>query len=220
MTTPLLDGPRLAPQSGGPAKQLIVFLHGYGADGNDLIGIGAQWGASLPDAAFVSPHAPEACAMAPVGRQWFHLTLRDPSEYWRGVVAARPALDAFLDAELSRLGLTDKDMVLVGFSQGSMMAMHAGLRRKTPPAGIVAYSGLLAGPEHLQAELSGKPPVFLAHGTHDEVVPFALMGAAESALKAASVPVTSHAAQGMGHGIDATGLAMGAAHCQRVLKTG
>lgn len=218
MTAPLLDGPRLAPQSGGAAKQLIVFLHGYGADGNDLIGIGNQWGAQLPDAAFVSPHAPEPCAMAPVGRQWFHLTLRDPSEYWRGVVAARPALDAFLDAELSRLGLTDKDMVLVGFSQGSMMAMHTGLRRETPPAGIVAYSGLLAGPEHLQAELTGKPPVFLAHGTHDEVVPFALMGAAETALNAANIPVTSHAAQGMGHGIDGTGLAMGVAHCQQVLK--
>ena len=219
MTAPLLDGPRLAPQSGGAAKQLIVFLHGYGADGNDLIGIGDQWAEQMPDAAFVSPHAPEACAMAPVGRQWFHLTLRDPSEYWRGVVAARPALDAFLDAELTRLGLTDKDMVLVGFSQGSMMAMHTGLRRKNPLAGIVAYSGLLAGPEHLQAELTGKPPVFLAHGTHDEVVPFALMGAAESALKAADVPVISHAAQGMGHGIDGIGLATGLAHCQSVLKS-
>lgn len=218
MTTPILDGPRLAPQSGGAAKQLIVFLHGYGADGNDLIGIGHQWGAQLPDAAFVSPHAPEPCGMAPVGRQWFHLTLRDPSEYWRGVVAARPALDAFLDAELAGLGLTDRDMVLVGFSQGSMMALHSGLRRKTPPAGIVAYSGLLAGPENLQAELTGKPPVFLAHGTHDEVVPFALMGAAKSALESTAVPVASHAAQGMGHGIDGTGLALGLAHCQQVLK--
>ena len=217
MPLPILDGPRLAPQSGRPAKQLIVFLHGYGADGNDLIGIGHQWGSHLPDAAFASPHAPEPCGMAPVGRQWFHLTLRDPSEYWRGVVAARPALDAFLNAELQRLGLSDKDLVLVGFSQGTMMALHSGLRRVHAPAGIVAYSGLLAGPEHLQQEISARPPVLLAHGNQDEVVPFAVMTIAETALKAAGVPVVSHVAEGLGHGIDGTGLALGLAHCRQVL---
>ena len=81
-----IDGPRLEPRS-GKAKQLVVFLHGYGADGNDLIALGQEWQAQLPDAAFVSPHAPEACAGAPMGRQWFDLTFRDPDERWRGVAA-------------------------------------------------------------------------------------------------------------------------------------
>lgn len=215
MSNTLLDGPRLQPISGGPAKQLIVFLHGYGADGNDLIGIGREWAAHLPDAAFVSPHAPEPCGMAPVGRQWFHLTLRDPSEYWRGVTAARSQLDVFLDAELKDHGLTDKDLVLVGFSQGTMMALHVGLRRENTPAGIVAYSGLLAGPENLEAEIKARPPVFLAHGTHDEVVPYPVMAIAEDTLKAAKVPVSSHSAQGVGHGIDGAGLTQGLDHIKK-----
>lgn len=215
MSQPVLDGPRLPPVSGGPAKQLVVFLHGYGADGNDLIGIGREWAAQLPDAAFVSPHAPEPCGMAPMGRQWFHLTLRDPSEYWRGVTAAAPTLDAFLNAELQSNGLTDKDLVLVGFSQGTMMALHVGMRRKDGLAGIVAYSGLLAGPENLEAGIQSRPPVFLAHGTHDEVVPYQVMELAETALKNAKVPVSSHSAHGMGHGIDGAGLSLGLDHIKK-----
>jgi predicted esterase len=129
-TMTLIDGPRLLPKS-GMAKQLVVFLHGYGADGNDLIGIGKQWAQFLPDAVFVSPHAPEPCGGAPMGRQWFGLTFRDPNERWAGVNKARPVLDAFLDAELARHGLAEGKMALVGFSQGTMMALHAGLRRKS-----------------------------------------------------------------------------------------
>src|SRR5712672_2210078 len=101
-----LTGPRLAPRSRGPARQLVVFLHGYGADGNDLIDLGRAWQKAMPQAAFVSPHAPEACGMAPVGRQWFALTMRDPRERWTGVNKAAPVLDRFLDAELTRRNLT------------------------------------------------------------------------------------------------------------------
>src|SRR3989449_10118723 len=130
---PELDGPRLEPRT-GPARQLVVFLHGYGADGNDLIDIGRAWQGLLPHAAFVSPHAPEPCAEAPVGRQWFPLTFRDPRERWRGVNAAAPGLDRFLDAELARHRLGDGPLALVGFSQGTMMAPHGGLRRRPAPA--------------------------------------------------------------------------------------
>ena len=131
-----IDGPRLAPKS-GKADALVVFLHGYGADGRDLIDLGQQWQNWLPNVAFVSPHAPEPCGMSPMGRQWFPLTMRDPSERWRGVVGARPSLDAFLDEELQRLNLTPDRLALVGFSQGTMMALHTGLRRAISPA---AYS--------------------------------------------------------------------------------
>ena len=171
-----LNGPRLAPASGGRAKQLVVFLHGYGADGNDLIGLGRHWAGLLPDAAFVSPHAPEPCAMNPFGgRQWFALTFRDPSERWRGVQKAGPVLNAFLDAELAAHGLGDDALALVGFSQGTMMALHVGLRRARPPAGIVGYSGMLAGVEHLPGQISARPPVLLIHGDADEVIPVEAM---------------------------------------------
>src|SRR5438309_2465725 len=135
-----LDGPRLEPRA-PPARQLVVFLHGYGADGNDLIDIGRAWQKLLPHAAFVSPHAPQPCGMAPVGRQWFALTMRDPRERWTGVNAAAPGLEAFLDAELSRRNLAPHALALVGFSQGTMMALHVGLRRAVAPVALVGYSG-------------------------------------------------------------------------------
>src|ERR1700719_1253210 len=128
-----LNGPRLEPRAGGTAKQLVVFLHGYGADGNDLIEIGRSWQGLLPQAAFVSPHAPEPCGQAPVGRQWFALTFRDPNERWLGVNKAAPMLETFLRAELERRTLAPSALALVGFSQGTMMALHVGLRRATAP---------------------------------------------------------------------------------------
>jgi len=152
----------------------VVLLHGYGADGNDLIEIGRAWQPLLPSAAFVSPHAPEPCAEAPVGRQWFPLTFRDPPERWRGVNAAAPGLERFLDAELARHRLGDEALALVGFSQGTMMALHVGLRRRRAPAAIVGYSGLLVfppeqGPDAVAAEISTRPPppVLLLHGDQD-----------------------------------------------------
>ena len=141
----VLDGPRLSPRSGA-ARQLVVFLHGYGADGNDLIELGRAWQPLLPQAAFVSPHAPEPCGGAPMGRQWFALTFRDPNERWVGVNKAAPVLERFIDAELARHGLPPSALALVGFSQGTMMALHVGLRRAVPPAAIVGYSGLLVLP--------------------------------------------------------------------------
>src|SRR5262249_22025737 len=127
-----LDGPRLEPRSGA-AHQLVVFLHGYGADRTELIAGGRAWQPLLPHAAVVSPHAPEPCGQAPVGKQWFALTFRDPNERWLGVNQATPVLERFLDAELKRRNLPASALALVGFSQGTMMALHAGLRRAAPP---------------------------------------------------------------------------------------
>jgi phospholipase/carboxylesterase len=215
-----LDGPRIAPKS-RVAKQLIVFLHGYGADGNDLIALGKQWQVLLPDAAFVAPHAPELCAQAPVGRQWFPLTMRDPDEPWRGVNAARPGLDAFLDAELARNNLDDARLALVGFSQGTMMALHVGLRRKRAPAAILGYSGLLAGPEFLaeataRSSTGNPPPILLVHGDQDDLIPAGAMFATAESLAGANIPCQWHLSAGIGHGIDGSGLLHGGlflAHC-------
>lgn len=212
----MLDGPRLKPASGRPARKLVVFLHGYGADGNDLISLGQEWAGLLPDAAFVSPHAPEPCAGTPYGRQWFPLSLRDPTEFWRGVVAARPALDPFLDAELARLNLTDQDLALVGFSQGTMMALHAGLRRRSSPAAILGYSGLLAGPEHL-AEARTRPRLMLVHGDQDDLIPVGFLFTATAALGKAEIPVQWHISAGLGHGIDGEGLSLGGRFLRQAL---
>ena len=144
-----LDGPRLPPAAGGAARQLVVFLHGYGADGNDLIGLGREWARTLPHVAFVSPHAPEPCGAAPMGRQWFNLTFRDPGELVRGISHASPTLEAFLDAELKKHNLGPRALALVGFSQGAMLALGVGLKRSPSPAAIVGYSGALATVEAL-----------------------------------------------------------------------
>lgn len=213
----MIDGPRIEPAAGGRAKSLVVFLHGYGADGNDLIAIGSEWASRLPHTAFVSPHAPEACAEAPVGRQWFALTFRDPHEFRRGVALARPALDAFLDAEMARLGLDEAAIALVGFSQGTMLALHAGPHRKKQLAGIVGYSGLLADPDALTASAVHKPPVLLVHGDQDELIPAAATLASAQGLAAAEIPVEWHIEPGIPHGIGREGLTMGADFLARVL---
>ena len=208
-----LDGPRLNPLS-GPARQLVVFLHGYGADGNDLIEIGRAWQPSLPHAAFVSPHAPEPCGQAPVGRQWFPLTFRDDNERWIGVNKAAPLLQRFLDAELNRHKLPPSALALVGFSQGTMMALHVGLRRAPGPAAIVGYSGLLVLPpdgnlETFAAEIKSRPPVLLIHGDRDDLIPPQALFQAIQELAALEVPVEWHLSAGIGHGIDAEGLRHG-----------
>jgi phospholipase/carboxylesterase len=210
---PTLTGPRLLPRS-GTARQLVVFLHGYGADGNDLIEIGKQWQRWMPDAAFVAPNAPELMPSQPMGRQWFALTFRDPHERWRGVNQAGPGLDAFLDAELERLQLPPTKLALVGFSQGTMMALHVALRRPHSVAAVVGYSGLLVmeegkGPERLAPAIRSKPPVLLVHGDQDDLIPLDALFLSAEALAGAEVPCQWHLSRGIGHGIDAEGLRQG-----------
>ncbi len=215
----MITGPRLDPKS-GPPKQLVVLLHGYGADGKDLIEIGRQWRPWLPDAAFVAPNAPERCTMSPTGRQWFALSNRGlderhgGDERWAGVRKARPVIDAFLDAELARLGLDESRLSLVGFSQGAMMALHVGLRRRLAPASIVSYSGMLVGPEHLEEAKARdargvRPPVLLAHGDQDQLIPLEAMFMTSEELAKAEIPNQWHLSMGVGHGIDNGGLRHG-----------
>jgi phospholipase/carboxylesterase len=210
MTLPQLDGPRLGPAAGGAPRQLVVFLHGYGADGNDLIGLGREWARELPHAAFVSPNAPEACGMAPMGRQWFDLSLGDMTIIAEGVKRAAPALESFLDAELARHNLPGNALSLVGFSQGTMMALAVGLARKPAPAAIVGYSGALTTVEALPEPGAG-PAILLVHGDRDEVIPVDAMHMAREILAQAGLPVEWHVAQGIGHGIDGEGLRLGGA---------
>jgi phospholipase/carboxylesterase len=217
-----IDGPRLAPAR-GPARHLVVFLHGYGADGNDLIEIGKAWQSLLPDAAFVSPHAPRPCGQAPMGREWFPLTFRNPTERWDGCNAVASTLESFVDAELSRHQLAPSALALVGFSQGTMMALHVGLRRAVAPAAIVGYSGMLVleGDTDLEGykpQVRACPPVLLIHGDADELIPAQALFHATESLAALEIPVEWHMSAGVGHGIDPEGLRHGGEFLARRLR--
>ncbi len=205
---PEISGPEHPPAS-GEAKQLVVFLHGWGADGNDLIGLAPGWAARLPGARFVSPHAPYVCDENPAGRQWFGFRDRDPATVERGAADAARIIDRFLDQALAASGLDDRQLALVGFSQGAMLALYVALRRPAACAAVVGYSGMLIGGATLAAELKSKPPVLLVHGDADPLVPFESLAQAVGALGALGVAVRWHAARGVGHGIDPEGLSLG-----------
>ena len=200
-----INGPRL-PARSGKADRLVIFCHGYGADGNDLIGLGQHWQSLMPTAAFASPHAPERCAMSPMGYQWFPITRMQPDEMLRGVERAAPVLNAFIEAELARLDLDGSRLALVGFSQGTMMSLHVGLRRAVAPAAIVGFSGALPGAERLPTEIVARPPVLLVHGDADDMIPVQALHLAANGLAAAGVSVRWHISRSVGHGIGPDGL--------------
>jgi phospholipase/carboxylesterase len=193
---------------------LVVFLHGYGADGADLLGLADVLGPYLPGAAFVAPDAPEPCAGNPFGRQWFAIPWLDGSSEEvarRGLQAASDDLNGFLDAQLAETGLQPSALALVGFSQGAMMSLHVAPRRAAAVAAIVAISGRLLVPELLLAEARVKPPVLLIHGDQDQMVPFQDMELAGNALIGAGFETYAHVMKGTGHGIanDGLGAALG-----------
>ncbi len=201
-TLPTLEGPTLAPVLGGRAEQLVILLHGVGADGNDLFGLAPYFQEILPGTLFISPDAPFSFDMGPFGYQWFSLRDMSPRARLDGVRETAPILDAFIDEKLIELGLGEDKLLLIGFSQGAMMALHVGLRRERRIAGIISYSGMLAGEELLAAEIKSRPPVLLTHGDADPVLPVAAIGRAEAALKAAGVPVEARIRPALAHGID------------------
>lgn len=211
------------PAASGKARQAVILLHGYGADGNDLIGLAPHLAQALPDAAFYAPHAPFPCEMAPFGRQWFSLSAYDPNLLRRqpatmqpayaamlqGARTAAPEIEAFIEEVKTRESLTEnKEVAFVGFSQGTMMSLHVALRLAASVAGVVGFSGALLGDTTLAGEIRARPPVLLIHGKADTVVPVEAMTLAEAALKGLGVPVHSHRRPLLDHGIDEVGLGL------------
>ena len=207
----------------GKTRSLVVFLHGYGADGADLLGLADPLGPHLPDTAFLAPDAPESCSGNPCGRQWFPIPWLDGSteEMARqGVATAAADLNAFLDARLAKEGLGADRLVLFGFSQGTMMALQVAPRRPAPVAGIVAFSGRLLQPEALAHEALSRPPVLLVHGDADPMVPFADMQKAGEALTAAGFETYGHVMKGAGHTIAPDGLSVALSFLHQRLSAG
>lgn len=217
-----LSGPSKPPASGSPAKQAVVFLHGYGADGNDLIGLAPFFAQALPDTAFFSPDAPQRGEMG-FGRQWLSLRGYDPNELRRdpdrmadvfqgmydGIEAAAAPLNTYLEEIQTDLGLSPEHIALIGFSQGTMMAMHVALRRSPALGAVVGYSGALIGSDKLADDLQAKPPLLLVHGAADEVVPVMALTHMQQALDNLEIPYTSHVVPDHGHGIEQVGATLG-----------
>ena len=201
-----LEGPTHGPQAGGAPGHLVILLHGYGADGNDLIGLAPVLAPLMPDVVFHAPNAPYPCEGNPMGYQWFGISRLDPQVAAAGVRSAAPFVEQFLDDTMAAYGLDESRTVLVGFSQGTMMALHVGLRHDKPLAGIIGFSGMLAAPESLAKEIRSRPPVLLLHGDSDEMLPHTLTERAAEVLRQHGVQTAMHIAPGVGHGIDETGL--------------
>ncbi len=202
----MLTGPLRLPASGKPAQQLVVILHGWGADGANLIDLADMFATVLPDAQFIAPDGPEVCDMNPYGYQWFSLTDRNPERMFAEIKRTADTLNAFLDAQLQHLRLKPSQLALVGFSQGTMMALHVALRHKEPIACVVGFSGALLGAEALASEISTRMPVTLIHGADDDIVPYASLAHAETMLTRNAVPVQTHTRPGLSHSIDMEGI--------------
>jgi phospholipase/carboxylesterase len=214
---PPLSGPSVPPAARGAARSLVVLLHGWGANGDDLIGLAPAWARDLPDARFASPNAPEPCDQSPTGRQWYSFRDASPRALLGGAERARAMIDGYLDAELARLELGDDRLALVGFSQGGMMALYVGLRRRRRVGAIISYSGaFFAGAE--RAAPVSRPPILLVHGDEDQVVPLDTLHVALGELAKAEVPAEFHVCRGLGHGIDEEALELGGAFLKANLR--
>ncbi|MDF1717857.1 MAG: alpha/beta fold hydrolase [Antarcticimicrobium sp.] len=209
--TRVLNAGRKGPLS-GQTRSIVVFLHGYGANGADLLGLADPLGEHLPDTLFVAPDAPENCAGAPFGFQWFPIPWLDGSseeEAERGMRAAVEDINAFLDALMVDEDVLPEQVVLFGFSQGTMMSLHVAPRREDAVAGIVAFSGRLLNPETLKDEVVSRMPVLLVHGDQDDMVPpQSLPETAEALQEAGFKEVFAHVMKGTGHGIAPDGLSV------------
>jgi len=205
----ITNGKSLQPLSGAAPGKVVLLLHGYGSSGDDLISLARHWQHLLPDALFVAPNAPQRCGFG-FGYQWWALDNLAPHALAAGAAVAAPSIEAFLDRKLDQYGLADADVAIVGFSQGTMMALQVGLRRPRAVAAILGYSGALTGAGDLPGQIKSKPPVLLIHGSADQIVPVAALHAAARALNAAGVDVRAHISPGLGHSVDETGLNLGA----------
>jgi phospholipase/carboxylesterase len=195
----------------------VVLLHGYGSNGDDLISLAPMLQSILPDAAFVAPDAPTPCPGTAGGFQWWPIQSFSMQERTTGAVAAAPTLDAFISDELGKHGLSEDRLLLIGFSQGTMMTLHVGVRRPTPVAGIIGFSGMLVAPDRLQSEVRSHPPILLIHVDADPVVPFRSLAEAKRALDAAGFSVEQHVSPDLGHNVDPAGIAAAMDFARRVL---
>ncbi|MET0179731.1 MAG: dienelactone hydrolase family protein [Novosphingobium sp.] len=215
----IVNGSSLQPLSGGRPKQIVLLLHGYGSNGSDMVSFAPHWQATMPDALFLAPNAPERTGYG-AGYQWWPLAAFTPQALAAGSAAAAPVIDAFIDRKLKQYDLGEEHLAIAGFSQGTMMALQVGLRRPRPLAAIVGFSGMLTGTADLTPGRIVRAPVLLVHGSDDPIVPVSALHAAERQLRRLEVPVTAHVSHGLGHSVDPVGLRLGGEFVRKALLDG
>ena len=208
---PQLSGPSFGPAAGGVPENLVILLHGYGANGDDLIGLAPPLSQALPNTEFLSPNAPYPCEGNPFGGlQWFEVWQAEGVDRLAEVRNGAAIVNQFIDQELAKRNLADDKLILCGFSQGTMLSLHIALRREKPCAGVLGFSGRLESPEILADEITVRPPVMLIHGEEDPMLSIDLMDKAAAVMTENGVTVECYRRPGLGHGIDADGMRLGA----------
>ncbi len=206
---PALYGPSLERLGDLPPEKLVILCHGYGANGQDLIGLAINWQQDMPTTSFFSPDAPQKTPGMPGCFQWWAIKSFSQEEQEEGVTRAAPIMNMYIDQKLEEAGLTEEDLVLIGFSQGTMLSLFVGLQRERPLAGIIGYSGAVAAPELLAKNIRSKPPVLLMHGSMDNMIPPTAMTASARFLREQGIEVETHLSEGMGHGIGPDSIQLG-----------
>lgn len=205
------------PASGEKPKSLVIFLHGLGANGQDLLGLAYEYKRDLPDTVFVSPDAPFHCDMAPMGYQWFSLQEWTPEAILAGVRNVAPLLMDFIESQRQKYDVPYNKVALVGFSQGTMMSLYAAPRLPEAIAGVVGYSGALIDDPDGDLATMKKPPVMLIHGMADMVVPVAAYYHAKDKLTSAGFAVEGGTTPMLPHSIDMRGIQDARNFLKRVL---
>ena len=201
----MISGPEIKSKT-QTLSSIVILLHGYGADGENLISLAAELSKAFPDTHFFSPNGILPFENAPFGYQWFGLNDRSEQSMLKGLNNAAPYINQFIDYQLQKFNLSDENLALIGFSQGAMLALHTALRRTKKIGAVISFAGMLVAPQLLQTELESKPPVSLIHGALDDVIPLPAMQMALAALEYAHIPVETIIEPMLGHSIGALGL--------------
>ena len=217
MTSYSLDVTSVPPLSKNKPRQVIVLCHGYGGDGKNISTLAISWQRFLPDAIFLCPNAPEVCTDNPQGYQWFDMASEKEETMFEKSLAAEEKLNTFLDQVINNFQLESSNLALVGFSQGCMMSIQAGLKRKEQINCIIGYSGKVINQKHLLENINSKPKIFLMHGANDTIVSPTHLLEAKEYLKKCGLKIKTKIFKNCEHNISVEGTSLGLAFLKKNL---
>ena len=217
MTSYNLEVTSVSPLSKNKPRQIVVLCHGYGGDGKNISALAINWQHFLPDAIFLCPNAPEVCTDNPQGYQWFDMTSEKEEMMFEKSLAAEEKLNTFLDQVVNNFQLESSNLALVGFSQGCMMSIQAGLKRKEQINCIIGYSGKVINQKHLLENINSKPKIFLMHGANDTIVSPTHLLEAKEYLKKCGLKIKTKLFKNCEHNIPVEGISLGLAFLKKNL---
>jgi len=213
-----ISGPFKLPFGKELPQKMVVFLHGVGADGYDLLSLSDEFVEALPPSVFLAPNAPFSYDMFPMGYQWFSLKEYTEDKLYEGIKVALPILQNYIEQNLVKYQLNFKDLILIGFSQGAMMAVQLALRLPEACQAVISYSGAIVKPDILAQEIKSKPPIMLFHGDKDQVLPAENLFNADQALEKMGIPARSYLLENVGHSISLEAIEMSQNFLKELIK--